>query len=97
MLLLTLSTTSCSSNTTYRPKIYGHDYYTMTIIEPVTYKATYCGDPDFNKYVSVKLEDLTKLALVLKKAKLPIHIRIIIEEFNNDILEAKGLAESQSP
>lgn len=65
----------------------------MTIIEPVTKRRVSCGDDEFNEYASVRVEDIAKLATVLKKARLPKHIRILVEEFNNEIkmLETKGL------
>lgn len=97
MLLLIALTTSCgSSETTYRPVVYGHDYVAMEIIRPITFERVSCGDPDFNKYVSVSIDDLVKLATVLKNAKLPRHIRIIVEQYTSDLkeLEANGLAPS---
>ena len=85
LILLTILLSSCGSTTTYRPSIYGHDYITREIITPVTHKRISCGDKDFNKYVSVNLSDLAKLAIILKNAKVPKKVRILVEGFKNEV------------
>ncbi len=88
MLQLTLLITlgSCRSTTTYRPTVYGHDYITREIIEPKTYRRINTGDKEFNKFVSFSLDDLAKLRLLLKDAKLSKKVRIIIEKFDKDLV-----------
>lgn len=83
-ILLTILLNSCGSVTTYRPSIYGHDYRSREIITPVTHERISCGDKDFQKYVSINLKDLSKLAVILKNAKLPKKIRIVIENFKKE-------------
>jgi len=90
MKLLTILTTclilnSCGTNTKYRPSIYGHDYKAQEIITPITYKRVKCGDPEFNEYASVRLDDLSRLALILKYAKLPRKVRLLIENFRKEV------------
>lgn len=94
MMLLLASMVSCGSKTKYRPSIYGHDYMNMEIIKPVTFDRVSCGDPDFNKYVSVSLDDLSKLALVLREAKVPRAVRVIIENFNKELESKKALQKA---
>lgn len=91
IFLTILCVTSCGSPTTYRPDVYGHDYMNMTIIEPISKRRISCGDEEFNEYASVKLKDIVKIATVLKKAKLPRHIRILIEDFETEIKELEKL------
>lgn len=71
----------------------------MELVRPKKKGRISCGDPQFEMYASVHLNDLKKLALILKKAKLPRHVRIIVEQLNNEVseLEAKGLASNQGP
>lgn len=85
MFLMILFVSACGSTTSYRPSIYGHDYKNMEIITPVTYQRISCGDPAFQRYVSVDLDDLRKLALVLKNAKVPKKVRILIEGFGKEV------------
>lgn len=96
---MTLCLTSCGSNTTYRPEILGHDYMRMELVKPKKQGRISCGDPQFEMYASVHLNDLKKLALILKKAKLPRHVRLLVEELNKEVevLETKGLVSNQSP
>ena len=82
-ILLILS--SCLSHTKYRPSIYGHDHVTQEIVTPVSHERIYTGDPEFNKFVSIKLSDLSKLALVLRHAKLPRKVRRIVEKFTKEV------------
>ena len=89
ILLLISLTTSCASSTTYRPKIYGHDFQDGSIIAPKTHERISCSEFRFNEYVSISLDDLAKLALALKNAKLPRHIRIIIEDVNRELRQLK--------
>lgn len=84
-LMMFLILSSCGSLTTYRPSIYGHDFKTMEIVTPVTYERISCGEKEFNKYASIKLSDLSKLALILKNAKLPKKVRFIIERFKREV------------
>ena len=87
--LATLTTflivSSCGSLTKYRPSIYGHDYRNQEIITPVTFERISCGNPTFNEYASVKLDDLVKLALVLKYAKLPFKVRVLVDGFTKEV------------
>jgi hypothetical protein len=76
---------SCASGTKYKPSIYGHDYRNREIITPVTHERIYCGTREFNKFASVRLEDLTKLALILKYAKVPRKVRLIVENFRKEV------------
>jgi hypothetical protein len=85
LILLTTSLSSCGSPTKYRPSIYGHDYVQREIVTPVTHVRISCGDEEFNKYVSVSLKDLSKLALVLKEAKVPKKVRVLIEGFGKEV------------
>ena len=85
LLLTILCVSSCGSQTTYRPSIYGHDYINREIITPVTFERISCGERDFQKYASVNLKDLSKLALILQEAKLPKKVRIIIEAFEKEV------------
>ena len=90
LMLLTTSLVSCGSPTKYRPSIYGHDYIQREIVTPKTHVRISCGDREFNKFVSVSLDDLAKLALVLKEAKVPKKVRILIEGFGKEVsLRAK--------
>ena len=82
-LLCVLS--GCLSTTKYRPSIHGHDYLRQEIIEPITYRRIYTGDAEFNRYVSISLDDLAKLAIVLKNAKLPRKVRRIVERFSKEV------------
>ena len=84
-LTIFLLLSSCGSRTTYKPSIYGHDYLNQEIITPVTHERIYCGSPEFNKYATVKLEDLVSLALILKYAKLPKKVRLIVEGFRKEV------------
>jgi len=88
-LLCVLS--GCLSHTKYRPSIHGHDYLNQEIIEPKTYRRIYTGDPAFNEYVSISLDDLAKLALVLKNAKLPRKVRFIVERFTKEVKEVEAV------
>lgn len=97
LILTILCISGCGSNTTYRPLVYGHDYMNMTIIEPKTFRRISCGDEEFNGYASVRVEDIAKLATVLKKAKLPRHIRILVEQLNNEVVELNGLDSTKKP
>lgn len=65
----------------------------QTIIEPKTFKRISCGEPEFQAYASVSIDDLVRIATVLKNAKLPRHIRILVEQFNEEVkkLESNGL------
>jgi hypothetical protein len=83
--LTILCASACGSNTTYRPSIYGHDYVNREIITPATYARISCGDAEFNKYVSVNLDDLAKLALILKHSKVPKKVRVLIEDFSKEV------------
>lgn len=96
LITLTILLSSCGSKTTYRPSIYGHDYINAEIITPVTHKRISCSEKDFNKYVSVDLKDLSKLAMVLKYAKLPRKVRILIEAFSKEVKKRKKQAKSLS-
>ena len=89
IFLTILCVSSCGSPTTYRPSIYGHDYITRVIVTPVTRKRISCGDREFNKYVSVSLKDLSKLAIILKEAKVPRKVRILVEAFNKEVKSVK--------
>jgi len=82
---------SCGSVTTYRPSIYGHDYAQREIITPETHVRISCGDQEFNKYVSVSLSDLSKLAIILKNAKVPKKVRILVEGFSKEVKLRKKL------
>ena len=82
-LLCVLS--GCLGHTKYRPSIHGHDYLRQEIIEPTTHRRIYTGDAEFNKFVSISLDDLAKLALVLKNAKLPRKVRRIVERFSKEV------------
>ena len=59
----------------------------MTIIEPITKRRISCGDAEFNEYASVRVVDIAKIATALKSAKLPRHIRLLIERLNNELAE----------
>jgi len=83
--LTILFLSACGSNTTYRPSIYGHDYINREIITPVNHARISCGEEAFNKYVSVNLNDLAKLALVLKHSKVPKKVRLLIENFKKEV------------
>ena len=89
LILLTILCVSCGSATTYRPSIYGHDYINQEIVTPTTHERISCGAEDFNKYVSISLKDLTKLALVLKYAKVPKKVRVLIEGFRKELKKVK--------
>lgn len=78
--LLIVLTISCGNQTTYRPLVLSHDYENMEIVRPNKEGRTYCGDPKFNEYVSISLDDLADLALVLKNSKVPWWVRQIIEK-----------------
>lgn len=91
LLILLITLGSCRSTTTYRPSVYGHDYITREIIKPKTYERISTGDKEFNKYVSFSLDDLNKLRLILKDAKLSKKVRIIIEKFDNEVEAYKKL------
>ena len=99
-LLTTLTTllvlSGCLSHTKYRPTIYGHDYQNQEIITPTTHERIYTGSPAFNKYVSISLHDLAKLALVLKNAKLPRKVRFIVERFNKEVKQVEAANKSLS-
>ena len=89
-ILTILCLSACGSITTYRPSIYGHDYINREIVTPTTHARISCGDREFNKYVSVSLEDLTKLALILKHSKVPKKVRRLVEKFTKEVdLRAK--------
>lgn len=96
-LLTTLTTflilSSCGSRFKYRPVIYGHDYINQEIITPVTYKRIRTNDKKFNEYASIKLDDLSKLALVLKYAKLPLKVRILVDKYSQEL--TKRLKENK--
>lgn len=79
----------CLRSTSYRPTIHGHDYLNQEIIEPKTYRRIYTGSPEFNKYVSISLADLSKLALVLKNARLPRKVRRVVERFTKEVKRVK--------
>jgi hypothetical protein len=85
LTILLINLSACGSQTTYRPSIYGHDFETREIITPSTHIRISCGAREFNKYVSVSLKDLSKLALVLKNAKVPRKVRILIEGFGKEV------------
>lgn len=85
ILLTIFLISSCSTPTTYRPSIYGHDYVNSEIVTPITHERISCGASEFNRYASVSLEDLTNLALVLKYSDVPPEVRIIIEGFTNEV------------
>ncbi len=90
LLTLTILCASCGSTTDYRPSIYGHDYINREIITPVTFERISCGDKRFNEYVSVNLDDLAKLALILKHSKVPKKVRLLVEKFKKEVdLRAK--------
>ena len=85
ILLMILCVSSCGSSTKYRPEILGHDYKNLEIIKPKTYERVYCGDESFNKYASVSLKDLKKIALILKEAKIPWQVKVIVEELEKEV------------
>lgn len=87
MILTIFLFSSCGSHTTYRPLIHGHDYLNQEIIVPRTHERIHCGEKRFNKYVSLSLDDLTRLALVLKNAKLPKKVRLLVEKFSHELIE----------
>lgn len=89
--LTILLVSSCGSPTKYRPSIYGHDFVNREIVTPNTHVRISCGDRQFNKFVSVSLDDLAKLALVLKEAKVPKKVRILIEGFGKEVSLRKKL------
>lgn len=92
ILLLTLSTifliSSCGSTTTYRPPIAAHDYKNMELVLK-DHSRVYAGDKKFNEYASIHLDDLIKIAIIIKNAKLPKHIILIVEQYEKEVLKLK--------
>lgn len=91
LIFSTILLSSCGSTTSYRPSIYGHDYINREIVKPVTHERISCGENDFNRFVSIDLDDLRKLALVLKNAKVPRKVRILIEGFEKEVNRKRKL------
>lgn len=77
---LTILSSSCGNQTTYRPLLLAHDYKNMELVRPKKAGRVYCGDKEFNEYVSFHVDDLADIALVLKHAKVPWWVRQIIEK-----------------
>lgn len=93
IFLTILFVSSCGSPTTYRPWIHGHSTKDQAIIVPQTKERIYCSEDRFQEYVSVSIQDLQALALILKHAKVPKKVRIIIERFNKDVSELEKPSE----
>jgi len=88
-LILLCVLSGCLRSTSYRPTVYGHDYLNQEIITPTTHKRIYTGDPEFNKFVSISLEDLSKLVLVLKNARLKRKVRRVVEKFSKEVKQVE--------
>lgn len=95
LFLTILCVSGCGSNTTYRPMVYGHDYMRMALVEPVTFRRISCGDEEFQEYASVKVEDLVKIATVLKKAKVPKHIRVLVESLTKELGDVRRFNDEE--
>lgn len=80
LAILTTLSSSCGNQTTYRPLLLAHDYKNMELVRPNKEGRIYCGDKEFNEYVSFHVDDLADIALVLKHAKVPWWVRQIIEK-----------------
>lgn len=94
-LTILCASLGCGSTTTYRPWIHGHSALEEAIIVPQTKERIYCNDEErFQKYVSVSILDLQKLALILKHAKVPKKVRIIVENFRKDVEKLKEKEEN---
>lgn len=85
ILTMLCAVISCAGQTTYRPSVFGHDYVNGEIVTPYTHERISCFDKKFNSYASFRIDDVKKVALALKYAKLPKDVRIILERIKKDV------------
>lgn len=85
VLLVTLMT-GCG-NLKYRPVIFVFDHEKLEITNGKD--RVYCGDESIKGYYAVDGDDLNDIKTVLKHAKVPWHIKIVLER-----LKKRGLLPS---
>ena len=85
LIVLMILCASCGSDIKYRPIVLSHDYKNMELVKPNRQGRIYAGDPEFQEYASVHVQDIANIALVLKNAKVPWYLKHILKDINKKL------------